>query len=98
MRTTVLQLGDLIFKKDNQNGEQLTPATTEEEEKNYINNNVYIEVKPSENGTTTYTVEYNGGEEQEFTSNQILTTKTGTYTVNVKTKTESETYSKTYII
>ena len=98
MRTTVLQLGDLIFKKDNENGEQLTPATTEEEEKNYINNNVYIEVKPSENGTTTYTVEYNGGEEQEFTSNQILTTKTGTYTVNVKTKTESETYSKTYII
>ncbi|MBO5349738.1 MAG: InlB B-repeat-containing protein [Clostridia bacterium] len=98
IKTTTLEMGDLTFKKNDANGEVLTPATDKESQKSYINTNVYIEVNPSSNGTTTYTVKYEENLEEEYSESQTITTSTGTYEITVTTKTESESYSTTYYI
>ena len=98
IKTTTLQLGDITFKKNDENGEDFAPAISADEDKVYINTNVYVKINPSENGKTTYTVKCKGEDNKEYSEDQIIETKTGVYEITVTTKTDSETYNKTYYI
>ena len=98
IKTSTLQLGDITFKKNDENGEDFAPAISADEDKVYINTNVYVKINPSENGKTIYTVKCKGEDDKEYSEDQIIETKTGVYEITVTTKTDSETYNKTYYI
>ena len=98
IKTEVLAQGDLIFKKDSSTGVVFVPTTDETSEKSWINNDVYIEIKKSENGETSFDVLNPSGVKNTYKENSVIVTDSGKYTVTVKTKTDAEETSKTYYI
>ena len=98
VKTESLEAGSLAFYKNNINGASITPATTAEEEKPWVNSDIYVAMTRGTNGTTTYEVTSPDGTKQTYTNNATIPTVTGEYTITVITTDGNNTITKTYYI
>ena len=98
VKTESLEAGSLAFYKNNINGASITPATTTEEEKPWVNSDIYVAMTRGTNGTTTYEVTSPDGTKQTYTNNATIPTVTGEYKITVITTDGNNTITKTYYI
>ena len=98
VKTESLEAGSLAFYKNNINGASITPATTTEEEKPWVNSDIYVAMTRGTNGTTTYEVTSPDGTKQTYTNNATIPTVTGEYRITVITTDGNNTITKTYYI
>ena len=98
VKTESLEAGSLAFYKNNINGASITPATTTEEEKPWVNSDIYVAMTRGTNGTTTYEVTSPDGTKQTYTNNATIPTVTGEYKITVITTDGNNTNTKTYYI
>ena len=95
VKTKNIKIGTMVIHKDSEQGEIITPKTDKDDKTEPINNDIYVDIKPAETGTTTVKVKAPNGETTSYTEDTKITTKTGTYEITIETTDGTNTVTET---
>lgn len=107
--TSLITNGTIQVRKNNEQGEVITPETNPDNKANQVNTDIYIDITPSTTGTTIVTVKAPNGEETKIKAEVnsdgiienkyvIITVETGKYEIVVETTDGTNIVTDTYYI
>lgn len=96
--TKNIEVGNIELRKDNEQGDIITPKTNKEDKSEQINNDIYIDIIPAEVGETTVIVKTPDGEEIRLTDDTKVETKTGIYEITTETTDGTNTVTETIYV
>ena len=98
IKTKKIQIGTISIHKDTKDGEIVTPKTDKEDKNEQINNDIYISITPSEEGTTIVKVKTPDGEIKSYTEDISIETETGSYEITIETTDGTNTVTETVYV
>ena len=99
VHTEQIENGTLELKENDENGSDIPlNATQEIAEENQINDNIYVDITPSSNGTTEVVVTKPDGTTVTLTEDGTITTETGVYEITITTTDGTNTVEDKYYV